>query len=409
MDVLTIAQARRVALAAQGLSRARPAGGAAPTARRVAAVVERLGVLQIDSVNVVARAHLMALYSRLGPYDVAMLDHASGRAPRRIVEAWAHEASYVPVSTFPLLAWRRGSVSTEAWKGVAAVAREHPGVVSEVRRVVAERGPVTAAQVQSLFETAHPSRRTAWGWNWGIAKTALEYLFFTGEVLAASRTPSFERRYDLADRVLPPAVRAAAPVGEADGVRALLEIGARAHGIGTPRCFRDYFRLRSSQVKGAFADLLDAGVLRPVRVLGWDEPTYLHADAVVPRRASASTLLSPFDPLAFERTRLERLFGMRYRIEIYVPAAKRVHGYYVLPFLQGDALTARVDLKADRGAGVLRVASAWGERETTPRTSARLARELWSLAGWLGLDRIEVGGGDLSADLARALAASSGG
>ncbi|PTU54650.1 hypothetical protein SAMN04487781_2117 [Cellulosimicrobium cellulans] len=413
---MSLSQARRVALAAQGLHRERPDGGAgagsagrAPTMRQVQGVIDRLGLLQIDSVNVLARAHLMPLYARLGPYDTALLDRAAGRAPRRLVETWAHVASYVPPSTWPLLEWRRRRYRTEAWGTISAVEMSHSEAVQDVRRLVTERGPITASEVHEILEAegrAHPRDRSQWGWNWTVAKRALEFLFFTGEITSARRNGAFERCYDLTERVLPPEVVTAPPVADADAVRSLLEIGARAHGVGTLRCFRDYFRLKGPAVRTALDELVEAGTLRPVTVRGWDEPTYLHADAALPRRATATTLLNPFDPLVFERTRLERLFDVHYRIEIYVPAAKRVHGYYVLPFLEGEVLTARVDLKADRRAGVLRVQSAHREQAAGPQTAARLAAELHVLGRWLGVPEVDVAPvGDLAPALAAEVAA----
>lgn len=379
-----------------------------PTMRHVQGVIDRIGLLQIDSVNVLARAHLMPLYARLGPYDTALLDRAAGKAPRRLVETWAHVASYVPPSTWPLLEWRRRRYRTEAWGAISGVEMSHSGTVEDVRRIVTERGPITASEVHEILEElgrSHPRDRSQWGWNWSVAKRALEFLFFTGEITSARRNGAFERSYDLTERVLPPAVLAAAPVSDADAVRALLEIGARAHGVGTLRCFKDYFRLAGPAVRTALAELVDAGTLRPVAVRGWDEPTYLHADAVLPRRATAATLLNPFDPLVFERTRLERLFDVHYRIEIYVPADKRVHGYYVLPFLEGEALTARVDLKADRRAGVLRVLSAHREQAVGAATAERLAAELHVLGAWLGVPVVDV---SPAGDLAPALSAAVG-
>ncbi|MBD8080715.1 winged helix-turn-helix domain-containing protein [Cellulosimicrobium arenosum] len=411
---MSLAQARRVALAAQGLHRPRPfgsPGGAAragaPTMRHVQGVIDRLGLLQIDSVNVLARAHLMPLYARIGPYDTGLLDRAAGRAPRRLVETWAHVASYVPPSTWPLLEWRRRRYRTEAWGSISSVEMSHSAAVEDVRRLVTERGPVTASEVHAILEAegrSHPRDMSRWGWNWTVAKRALEFLFFTGEVTSTRRNAAFERCYDLTDRVLPPAVLALPPVADADAVRALLEIGARAHGVGTLRCFKDYFRIGGPGVRTALAELVDAGTLRPVAVRGWDEPTYLHADAVLPRHATATTLLNPFDPVVFERTRLERLFGVRYRIEIYVPAAKRVHGYYVLPFLEDGDITARVDLKADRRDGVLRVLSAHREQAAGTATAGRLAAELRVLGAWLGVPDVDVApSGDLAPDLSAAV------
>lgn len=396
---MTLAQARRTALAASGLHRPRPQGPV--TMAGVRRVVERLGLLQIDSVNVLARAHLMPLYARLGPYDPALLSRATQQEPRRLVEYWAHEASFIPPSTYRLLEWRQRRYRTEAWGQISAAELSHSAEIAEIRTILRERGPLTAAQVEALLVESHPRDRSAWGWSWSTAKRALEFLFFTGEVTASGRTNAFERMYDLTDRVLPAAVLAAPAVSDADAIRALVEIGARAHGVGTLRCFADYFRLKGPAPRAAVAELVEEGVLIPVAVRGWDRETFVHRDARTPRTATARTLLSPFDPLIFERRRLAELFGTHYRIEIYVPAKDRVHGYYVLPFLEGEQITARVDLKADRQAGVLRVQSAHRDASVTDHTPRLLAAELAVLAGWLGLEAITVAGrGDLADELA---------
>ena len=409
MPELSLAQARRVALRAQGLDRVRrPAD---PTMRHLQQVIDRIGLLQIDSVNVAARAHLMPAFSRIGPYDVALLDRATGRAPRRLVECWAHEASYVPPATYRLFGWRQRAYREKAWRSTWSVATEHPGLVDEVRALVAERGPVTARDVHTVYEAQHPRVRGGWGWNWTVAKRALELLFFTGEVTAARRNPAFERCYDLTERVLPAAVLAAPAPADDDALRALVEIGARAHGIGTVTCFGDYFRLGVAPARKAVAELVEEGVLVPVRVRGWDRPTYLHRHADVPRSVSARALLSPFDPLVFERRRLEELFGTRYRIEIYTPRAQRVHGYYVLPFLLGDRVAARVDLKADRKAKVLLVQAAHAEPGAPAGTAVELAAELELTARWLGLEAVAVGPdahGDLLAEVRRHAGVSGG-
>lgn len=417
MESLSLAQARRIALAAQGIHRPRPAsstegapGSLAPT-RRALATVDRLGLLQIDSVNVLARAHLLPLFSRLGPYDVGLLDRASGRAPRRLVETWAHMASFVPVETYPLLEWRRRSYLSEAWGLIAGTPLQHSSEIDVVRNMIVERGAMTASQIHDELEAqgrSTPRSRVEWGWNWTVAKRVLEFLFFTGEVMSARRNPAFERCYDLPERVLPPAVRAAAPVPDDEALRALLERGARAHGVGTLRCFKDYFRLKGPAVRQALSELVEEGTLEPVEVRGWNEPTFRHRDAVLPRRATGQALLSPFDPVVWERRRLEALFDVFYRIEIYVPAPKRVLGYYVLPFLEDDAVTAFVDLKADRraagGAGVLRVQAAHTSPHATPDTADRLAAELGLMARWLGLAQVAV---EPRGDLARPLSATS--
>lgn len=410
---LSLSQARRITLRAQGLDRSRPQRPAAPTMRQFQQVVDRLGVLQIDSVNVLARAHLMPTFSRIGAYDPALLDRASGRAPRRLVETWAHMASFVPPETYRLLGWRQRAYLDEAWGGIAEVPLKHSPVLGEVRTIIAERGPITAREVQADFEAEHPTTRGEWGWNWSVAKRVLEFLFFTGEITSAGRNGAFERRYDLTSRVLPPDVLAAPEPSDEDAVRALTEIGARAHGIGTLRSIADYFRIKETRVLSAIADLVEDGVLHEVTVDGWNQGTvWRHRDADLPRRATGSALLNPFDPLVFERRRLEALFGLRYRIEIYVPEPQRVWGYYVLPFLLGETLPALVDLKADRQAGVLRVHAAHRALRSTLSDAdvvEPLAVELHALAGWLGLSDIVVGDrdgglrGDLAVDLARAV------
>ncbi|WP_226909374.1 DNA glycosylase AlkZ-like family protein [Georgenia ruanii] len=411
---LTVGQARRVAVAAQGLDRPRPA---APTMAHLQRVIARIGLLQIDSVNVLARAHLLTLFSRLGPYDVALVDRASGRAPRRLVEFWAHEASYLPPRTYQLLRWRMEDYRhRDHWGRELA---HHPEILAAVRDVVGEAGPVTASQVhEALGHRRGP--REHWGWNWTPAKRALEHLFNIGEIAAAGRTLQFERAYDLTERVLPGDVLAGPVPARADAVRELVAIAARAHGVATVRCLADYFRLPVAATAVAVADLVEDGALERVHVPGWKE-AYLAAGARLPRRTDARALLAPFDPLVFERRRVRDLWGMHYRIEIYTPAARRRHGYYVLPFLLGEHLVARVDLKADRQAGALLVRAAHPEeRDAVPglvRSGAgawpargavaeQLAAALGEMAGWLGLDDVRLDGeahGDLVPDLARAL------
>jgi hypothetical protein len=393
---LTRLQARRVALAAQGFTARRPV---APTPAALARVADRLGLFQIDSVNVLVRAHYMPLFSRIGAYPLGLLERSFGRAPRRMFEYWAHEASLVRVDLQPALRFRMADASG-AWGGMRRAAAEHPDVVERVLRELADRGPLTARQIEHDV----PRSTAGWGWNWSLVKQCLEWLFYTGQVTSARRNSAFERVYDLPERVLPAALlaRPTPPVEEAH--RRLVEVAARAHGVASEPCLRDYFRLRPEPSRQAVAELVEDGVLEPVTVTGWNRPAYLHRDAVRPHQVRARSLLSPFDPLVFERARTEALFGFRYRIEIYVPEAQRVHGYYVLPFLLGDALVARTDLKADRHRGVLVVRAAFAEAAAPAETAQELAAELVDLASWLGLSDVEVQPrGDLAPALARAL------
>jgi len=400
---LTGAQARRIALAAQGFADPRPAGRV--DARHLRRVLARIAILQIDSVNVFCRTHYMPLFSRLGPYPREALDkltaHTAGPVRRELFEYWAHEASLVPVELQPLLRWRMQRANADAWGGMRRIARDNPNLLDEVMALVGERGPIRAGETGA----ARPARRPGEMWNWHDGKVALEYLFWAGQVTAARRI-NFERLYDLPERVLPRAILAmSTPTVEA-AQRELVRIAARAYGVATEPDLGDYFRLPRADSKARVAELVEAGELLPIVVDGWRAPAYLWPTARRPRRITARALLSPFDSLIWFRERTERLFSFRYRIEIYTPAPKRVYGYYVLPFLLGESLAARVDVKSDRQAGVLRVQGAYLEDGADPYyVAGELAEELAVTAQWLGLSGVEVMlRGDLAPDLAKAVA-----
>ena len=397
VERLPAALARRIALAAQGFAGPRPPGPVG--ARQLGRTFDRLGVVQIDSVNVLSRSHYLPAFSRLGAYPRGTLDSVAGDRSKRF-EYWAHEASLLPVGLHPFLRWRMAAAERHAWGNMVRLQRERPGYVAEVLDRVRADGPLKASE---LLEPK-PSRSGTM-WNWHAGKVALEWLFFTGALTARARTPSFERVYDLTERVLPAAVVSAPTPDRAEAMRELIRVAVRALGVGTEKDLRDYFRLAPADARTAIAELADAGELQPVDVVAWNRPAWLDPEARRPRWIRARALLSPFDSLVWERPRVERIFGFSYRLEIYTPAAKRVHGYYVLPFLLGDQLVARADLKADRQTGRLRVQAVHAEEGVHPGLVAdALADELRLMAGWLELEGVEVSGvGDLAPELGRVL------
>ncbi|PTT67155.1 winged helix-turn-helix domain-containing protein [Arthrobacter sp. HMWF013] len=396
---LSLRQARRIALAAQGLDKGRPAGPV--TSRTVGRTFARLQLVQIDSVNVLARSHFLPFFSRLGNYDRTILARMSGSQPRRMMEYWAHEASFIRPEHFQdLLLWQK-----RKWVGAAAMDPElRDDVAGKVLDTLSLGRAMTAAELTAGIGHVEVRRDENWGWNWNAVKRVLEYLFEAGLISSASRTEQFERRYALTSRVLPPGLSLEEAPDPVQAMHRLIDAAAQAHGIGTVKCFADYFRTPVKAAASSVEHLVSIGRLEPVTVPGWDRQVFLHTEARIPRRAAGRALLSPFDSLVFERRRLEELFGFHYRIEIYTPEHRRRFGYYVLPFLLGEAIVARVDLKADRAAGKLLVRSAYAEPDAPPRTAVELAAELELMAAWLGLDGIVVSqAGDLAGSLAAAL------
>jgi uncharacterized protein YcaQ len=386
--VLSAARARRIALAAQGFAAARPDG--ATNVGHVKRAIDRLGLLQIDSVNVLTRAHYLPLFSRLGNYDSGHLDRiAWGRKSQRgLFEFWAHEASLLPLGAHPLFRWRMQRSRDNAGDGKSKLHRlrqEKPGYIDEVLREIADRGPLAASELSNGGE-----RRGAW-WGWNDGKLAVEWLFFAGIVTTATRRGTFERVYDLTERILPAHIQRLPTPSAEEAQRELLRLSARALGIATEFDLRDYFRLGVAETKLRLAELVEAGDLLAVEVEGWKRPAYLDPAARQPRRIEARALLAPFDPLIWERDRTHRIFDFFYRIGIYTPVAKRTHGYYVLPFLLGDRLVARVDLKADRANGKLLVHAAHLEPGHEARQVAGpLREELRLMADWLGLESVSL-------------------
>jgi uncharacterized protein len=395
MTRLTNLQARRIALAAQGFTRPRPRGRI--DVRHFRGVLDRIGLLQLDSVNALVRSHYLPVFSRLGPYPMDALDRFA-HTGHELFEYWGHEASLIPVERYPLFRHRMRSIATRPWGRVRRLMEDHPGFLEDVLTEVRRHGPLTVSDLSD------PGERTGPWWGYGKGKIALEWHFACGR-LASVRTNGFTRVYDIPERMIPGVALAAPEPDPTDAQDTLLVLAAAHHGIGTDRDLADYYRMHLPTIRPRLEALADGGRLERVEVEGWKGPVYLHPGARRPRRVGARALLSPFDPVVWERARAERLFGFHYRIEIYVPAPKRRYGYYVLPFLLGEDLVARVDLKTDRAGDRLLVRGAYGEEGIDPgHVAAELAAELQDMAAWLGLSTVRPERrGDLMPALRRAL------
>jgi uncharacterized protein YcaQ len=375
---LSNAQAKRIALAAQGFADPRPTGRV--DRRHLRRVFDRIGLIQIDSVNVLVRSQELPLFARLGPHARTLIDDAVRDG--ELFEYWVHEASLVPTDQYHLHRWRMREPFP--WPSFRRRVEKMGPYIEEVYQRVVEEGPLVAGDVKTQ------GGPRGW-WEYDDGKTALAALFYQGRITARRRSHDFARVYDLPERMLPAEVLARPALPEHEARKELLVLGARYQGVGTLKDLADYHRLSPTRSKQALAELVEEGRLLPVTVREWDRPAYLHPETRLRRRISARALLSPFDPVVWNRDRALRMFGFHYRIEIYTPTAKRQYGYYVLPFLLGDELVGRVDLKADRANGAMLVQSAWAEPRANEReAAAELMEELRLLASWLELGRIEV-------------------
>ncbi len=392
-DTLSPALARRVALAAQGFGR--PPAAEAGT-RQLGLLLKRLALLQIDSVNVYERSHYQPVFARLGHYDKALLDKVT--YGKTVTEFWAHEASFLPIETLPLMAWRKGDYRDYYAAHPDSWGASNPETLAWLLAELAEKGPMRASEIEH-----ESNRRQGPWWGWSDMKRGLETLFRQGDVVSAGRV-RFERVYALPEQALPAAVLNA-EVPRADAIRQLISLSARALGVGTASDLADYFRLKNVDALPAIAALEEAGELLPVTVPGWKKKAWLHRDARLPRRLEAAALLSPFDPVVWERERALRMFDFHYRIEIYTPQPKRVYGYYVLPVLIDDRIPARLDLKSDRQNGVLRVQAAWAEPGLVADDVPRIAQLVREAASWQGLpgEIVVAGPGTLAPALAAEL------
>ncbi len=379
MRKLSNDQARRIALGAQGFADPRPQGRV--DRRHFRRVMERVGLLQLDSVNVLQRSHYLPMWSRLGPYSTDALDQFTAHSGE-VFEYWGHEASLLPVERHRLFRWRMEQM--EPWRRVQGIIGGYPGYVESVRDEIAAHGPLTVSDLSD------PGDRTGSWWGHGKGKTALDWLFAKGQI-TAYRNGNFGRLYDIPERVIAGEHLDTATPTKDEAFRELLLLGARHHGVGTATDLTDYYRLNRPAARPILAEIVANGELEEVEVEGWKHPAFMHPEAKLPRRIGGAALLSPFDPVVWERDRAERMFGFHYRIEIYVPQPKRVYGYYVLPFLVDGQLVGRVDLKSDRKNGVLLVQGAYHEPGRDPAAVvARLAPELAAMSTWLGLGDVNV-------------------
>ncbi|MCP3998197.1 MAG: winged helix-turn-helix domain-containing protein [bacterium] len=381
MRELSNSQARRIALAAQGFTDPRPKSRV--DRRHFRRVINRIGLLQLDSVNVLQRSHYLPMWSRLGNYSIEALDEFTARSGE-MFEYWGHEASLLPVELHRLFRWRMEEL--EPWRRVKDMIGGHPDYVPSVLAEIAANGPL------AVSDLSDPGARTGPWWGHGKGKTALDWLFAKGEI-TAYRNPNFGRVYDLPSRVVAAEHLNAPTLTKEEALRELLLLSAQHHGVGTATDLADYYRLHKPTARSVIAEMASDGDLHQVQVEGWSHPAFMHPAAKLPRRIGAAALLSPFDPVVWARDRAERLFGFRYRIEIYVPKPDRIYGYYVLPFLMDDRLVGRVDLKSDRKAGVFRVLGSFHEAGVnTAEVAERLAPELRAMAEWLGFSEVDVGG-----------------
>lgn len=391
---ISLASARRIALAAQGFAAPRPTGRV--DRRHLRRIIDSIGVIQIDSVNVVVRSQELPLFSRLGNHPRSLIPDATSAG--ELFEYWCHAASHLPADMHPLMRWRMERAKRgEMWSGVTRIAKKNPGLVREIRSRVMEEGALVAGDVSN-----RTGPKGSW-WDWDDGKAVLEYLLWTGEITAQRRPNDFARIYRPFHHVLPAEILDAPTPSEPDARRQLLLRAARSLGVATAADLCDYHHQKVTDVRAIISDLVSDGELERVKVEGWRDAAYLHPEAVRPRRVDTRALVSPFDSLVWCRQRIERLFDFHYRIEIYTPAPKRIYGYYVLPFVLGERIVARVDVKADRQAGTLLVPGAFSEDSVdVGHVASELLDELRLMAAWLGLDSVTIGSnGDLSALLAR--------